>query len=81
MGIEPMSTAWKAAMLPLHQRCLEFVIKFDEKSMQRTGLVLISTSFKTAMLSLQQQSMLKLCRHYEFFVLLRNLSSSSDKKF
>ena len=20
-GIEPMSTAWKAAMLPLHQRC------------------------------------------------------------
>ena len=62
-----MSTAWKAAMLPLHQRCLEFVIKFDEKSMQRTGLVLISTSFKTAMLSLQQQSMLKLCRHYEFF--------------
>ena len=22
-GIEPMSTAWKAAMLPLHQRCWE----------------------------------------------------------
>ena len=48
--------------------------------MQRTGLVLMSTSCKTAMLSLQQQSMLKLYRHYEFFVLLRNLSGCSDKK-
>ena len=49
--------------------------------MQRTGLVFMSTSCKTAMRSLQQQSMLKLCRHYEFFVLLRNLSGLSDKKF
>ena len=50
-----MSTAGRAAMLPLHQRCLEFAIQFDEKGMQRTGLVLMSTSCKTAMLSLQQQ--------------------------
>ena len=40
----------------------------------------MSTSCKTAMLSLQQQSMLKFCRYNEFFVLLRNVSGCSDKK-
>ena len=49
--------------------------------MQRTGLILMSTTYKTAMLSLQQQSMLKLYRHYEFFILLRNLSVCSHEKF
>ena len=53
---------------------------FDEKGMQRTGLILMSTTYKTAMLSLQQQSMPKFCRHNEFFVLLRNVSGCSDKK-